>query len=354
MAEKLYEQLQKELLDSGDESQSTIDLYNLLDEWKPGDDDLREYIHVNKASFDKNPILYKLSPIMNDLTTKVPKFDRSGEDYGKLFGDVKTEDLLDNLDSYSYRDIEAAANRGNKNPKDFVKELYDAKLQRDRYKIAHEGTAGTIATIFAPRVQKAAEEGRDPTKGEVFGDILENVGEATPVFGSAVVPTATEAYDYLVNDKDFHIGDVAVKTASNLVAPRAARRFGSLLFGNTAEKTAEQAAKKSGIIDKAKSATRNALTKAAETKPGKAVTTFGKDIEPGVETFVINKFGDISPRVGSQANNYIRMIPWGVGEYLVNDTELGEAEKNKTKAAKEKAENKYKGKLTRKQLLGEE
>ena len=342
MAEMMYKQLQEELANSGDESQSTIDLYNLLEEWKPGDDDLREYLHVNRATFDKNPILYKLSPLMNELTTKVPKFDRTGEDYGKLFGDVKTEDLLDNLDSYSYRDIEAAAKRGNKNPKDFVKELYDAKLKRDRYNIAHEGVGGTLATVFTPRVQKAIEEGRDPTTGETIGDIVETVGESIPGFGAAVMPLATETYDWAVNDKPFHAGDVVVKTGNNIIAPRMARRFGSLVLSKAAEKTA----KNPGV-------TRKILNKIADTKPAKAITTFAKDIEPGAETLAVNKFGDVSPRVTNSSTNYIRMIP-GLGDYILENTELGDEAAKRKEKAKEKAEHKYKGKLTRKQLLGEE
>lgn len=226
------------------------------------DKDVKEYIY-NQRQFLNQMLPGKAIesiPDLQEYMTIQPDYGVKNTNYAKMFNDP---DILDKLNEYSFRDIDYIARKNGMNGKELLKDLTEAKIDKDREAIAHgrwrkdasipENIAneigGTLLTLFGRRQQEAIERGEEPELKDIAGDVGEGLLYAAPLgriaqpisipakmaysgVTAAAVPHITELYDAAVYDdkknprSEYSEADALVGTGVNLVAPYAIRELG--------------------------------------------------------------------------------------------------------------------------------
>lgn len=287
MAELLSSKLRKQIEDSGYDDDLTAGFYNAIENMS--DQDLREYIWANRGYFQKMmPGLVKDVPDLAEYVYQRPNFGNQKVDLAKAFNDP---DIMNKLNQLTPEEIDYVARKNGMNYQDFVKQMWNQKLDYDRNNIAHGGSIKDIAdpekyisfwnnpiadniggaalSLFGKRQQEAIARGEDPGLKDYAGDIGEQalylapwgrgmqalgaagkLAKAGQVASNAVAPVATEAYDAAVYDEDnprgeFNTGDVVMGTTVNAVAPFGLNRIvrqGERVLGQGAKNAAEQGA----------------------------------------------------------------------------------------------------------------
>lgn len=330
MAELLSEQIRKKLRATPIEDSVLDNFYDDIEGMS--DEEVKKYIAVNKPDFDKNPAIAEYIPEVQQYVSEEPNYGVVNIDYEKVTG--SPEALSDEkFYQYTMKDMEHFGSKVGMTGREFLQKMKEDKVAHDRNVIAHgedeggwfesprsfaKNLSGTAMSFLAPRSQEAIARGEEPTDKDYLNDTIQNalyVGAGRiPYVGDVVAPAVMEALDYAAYNDDennprgkFRVGDIAKGTLIN--------RLG------------------------------------------------GKRIQPRLEKlhlpgsfagFVTNEVGDAL--YGNKKIGQIPMMIPGaniaaktVQDYL--DADLAKEEREK---AKKEAEHKYKGKLTRKQLLGEE
>lgn len=322
MAELLSSKLRKQIEDSGYDDDLTAGFYNAIENMS--DQDLREYIWANRGYFQKMmPGLVKDVPDLAEYVNQRPNFGNQKVDLVKAFNDP---DIMNKLNQLTPEEIDYVARKNGMNYQDFVKQMWNQKLDYDRNNIAHGGSIKDIAdpekyisfwnnpiadniggaalSLFGKRQQEAIARGEDPGLKDYAGDIGEQalymapwgrgmqalgaagkLAKAGALASNAVAPVATEAYDAAVYDEDnprgeFNTGDVLMGTTTNLVAPVGVNailnKAGRAVGNNAAKeamkelgvgKSAEQAAKDMNKGYTSQSFAQGAATKASHGYP---------------------------------------------------------------------------------------
>lgn len=287
MAELLSEKLRKQIDDSGfgdDLSQGFMATIKNM-----SDQDLREYIWNNRAYFRKMmPDVIKEVPDFQEYINNRPNFGNQKVDLAKAFNDP---DIMNKLNQLTPEEIDYVARKNGMNYQDFVKQMWNQKLDYDRNNIAHGGSIKDIAdpekyisfwnnpiadniggaalSLFGKRQQEAIARGEDPGLKDYAGDIGEQalylapwgrgmqalgaagkLAKAGQVASNAVAPVLTEAYDAAVYDDDnprgeFNTGDVIMGTTINAAAPYGLNKIvrgGERLLSQGAKQAGEEGA----------------------------------------------------------------------------------------------------------------
>ena len=338
MADLLSTKFRKSIEESDFTDQKLSDLYDAVKGMS--DEDFKEYMYVNRAYFSQNmPAAVESIPGFQSYLSKEPSWGERNIDYKKITG---ADDPLsdENFYRWTMKDFDEFGKEAGMTGKEFMQQMAKDKTARDRYKIAHfedrggwseapfYNLVGAFQNVFAPRTQKAIEQGEDPSWKDVAMDVgtdalqalpmgkITKVPKATKAFGlrnilaNAAVPATQETADWaLYEDKEFDPTDIIKGTAANIVVPRGLRRYGS---------------------DKWDDIGKNVSTKRI---PG-VRTVLNRGPQGTISDFVSNKVGDI------QYSDKAVAIPV-IGTELEKDKKEKEIIKKKNKA-KKKAEEKYK------------
>ena len=330
MAEILSEQIRKKLRSTPIEDELLDKFYDDIEGLS--DEEVKKYIAVNKPVFDENQAIADYVPEIQQYISEEPKYGVQNIDYEKV---TNSPDALSDEKFYQYtmKDMDYFGSKVGMTGREFLQKMKEDKIAHDRHAIAHgedeggwfespksfaKNLGGTAMSLLAPRSQEAIERGEEPTDKDYLNDTIQNalyVGAGRiPYVGDVVAPAVMEALDYAAYGDDennprgnFSMTDIAKGTLIN--------RWG------------------------------------------------GKRIQPRLEKlhlpgslagFVTNEIGDAL--YGNKKIGQIPLMVPGVNIAAkaaqdVLDEDLAKKERQK---AKKEAEHKYKGKLTRKQLLGEE
>lgn len=332
-----------------------IDLYQAVNGMS--DEDFKEYMYSNREYFKRNmPVAVDEIEGFQGYVADEPTYGAVNIDYDKITG---TPDALDKFYDYDMKDMEYFGSKVGMTGREFMKKMSEDKIQHDRKKIAHGEDAGgwfdsptafahnlggAVMNVLAPRSQEAIERGEAPSVKDVALDVAVDAAQTLPmgkitkvpaatkalgirnILANAAVPTAAEVADAAAYDEEnprgnFDIIDVAKGTGVNVMMPRMVRRFGSDKWDDIGK----------NITTKNIPYIRKVLARGMEAGPSEIIT---------------NKTGDVVYQ------NRATPLPI-VGSLLEKEQKERKAKEEREKN-KAEAEKKYKGKLTRKQLLGEE
>lgn len=330
MTELLSKQFRKAIEDSEFTDDNLANLYEAVDGMS--DEEFKKYMYVNRDTFNKTmPLAIEGIAGFQNYVSEEPSYGEKSIDYEKVTG---SPDALSDEKFYSYnmKDMDYFGSKVGMTGREFLQKMKEDKIANDRNKIAKgedeggwfespksfaKNLGGAAMSLLAPRSQEAIARGEEPTDKDYINDTIQNalyVGAGRiPYVGDAVAPAVMETLDYLAYNDDennprgqFSVGDIAKGTLVN--------RFGG--------KRIQPRLEKAHI-------------------PGAAAG------------FITNELGDAL--YGNKKMGQIPMMIPGANiaakaaqDYLDEDIS-----KTKREKAKKEAENKYKGKLTRKQLLGE-
>lgn len=245
------------------------------------DQDLREYIFTGRQFFKQQPGLsdavLNQVPDLKDYLTVKPDFGvkKTEKDFQKMFHEPN---ILDKLNEYSLADIDYVARKNGMDGKTLLNEMSQAKVEKDRNRIAHGGEAkdmldlekyrgfrnnpiadnigGAALSLFGPRQQEAIARGESPSTRDYVGDIGENIIYSIPAagllkapslaaragaatVGASGVPLLSELYDSVFYDEEYNPRsefsgrDVFTGSMINLLAPQALKRSASGLARKT-------------------------------------------------------------------------------------------------------------------------
>lgn len=317
------------------------------------DDDFKEYMYTNRGYFKQNmPVAVDEIEGFQQYISEEPKWGVNDKiDYEKV---TSSPDALSDEKFYNYdmKDMEYFGSKVGMSGREFLKQMTEDKINRDRNAIAKgedeggwfsspksfaKNLGGASMQLLAPRTQEAIARGEDPSTKDYLLDQASIIAETLPVgkigqtrkllqMGSNfLVPAAEEVADKIAYDVENPRGnlsyaDITKGGAINYATPRLLTRFGVVDLDKIGKNTSIY-----NIID--------------ETPIGPAGS---------ISDIFTNKLGS-TVYANRQAPGVIGMVASPLIKY-----EEEEANKKIRKKNKEKAEHKYKGKLTRKQLLGEE
>lgn len=354
MAELLSEQIRKKLRATPIEDSVLDNFYDDIEGMS--DEEVKKYIAVNKPDFDKNPAIAEYIPEVQQYVSEEPNYGATNIDYDKIIG---SPDALDKFYDYTMKDMEYFGSKVGMTGREFMKQMAEDKIKNDRKKIAHgedkggwfdsptafaHNLGGAFMNVLAPRSQEAIERGEEPSVKDVALDVAVDAAQTLPmgkltkvpaatkalgirnILANAAVPTAAEVADAAAYDEenprgDFDIIDVAKGTGVNVMMPRIVRKFGSDKWDDIGK----------NLTTKNIPYVRKVLARGMEAGPSEIIT---------------NKTGDVVYQ------NRATPLPI-VGSLLEKEQKERKAKEEREKN-KAEAEHKYKGKLTRKQLLGEE
>lgn len=284
---KKSEDIRKAIENSGFTDDILAKLYDDIE----GMDDqtLSNYLYTNRKYFQNQiPMAIEEIPVLQETLYTKPTYKGKNIDFKKMFND---ENVLDNIDKYSMKDIEYVAKKNGLDGKELLSMLYNAKTEQDRYNVAHGGEwkdildkekyksltenpivdnlLGLGMTMFAPRSQEAIARGETPEAKDIALDVGEQALYAMPwnraigglgkvgkvvtnIAGNAITPITTEVADAIAYDdennprSDFSLADVATGTTVNTATPwiihgvgRKLDRYTGGKFGKTFAELAE-------------------------------------------------------------------------------------------------------------------
>lgn len=349
MAELLSEKFREAIAKSDYTDNRLADLYDVVEGMS--DDDFKEYMYANRGYFQKNmPAAVDDIEGFQSYISEMPSYGVKNKiDYEKITGNPNA---LDSFYDYNMKDFEYFGSKAGMSGKEFMKRMAEDKTASDRHKIAYgedeggwfdspksfaKNLGGATMQLFAPRVQEAIARGEEPTTKDYLLDQASNIAEALPVgkigktrkllqLGSNfIVPAGEEIADYVAYDEEnprgnLSMADIAKGGSINYATPRLLNRF--------------------GIVDLDKIGKNVGMSNIVGEKP----------IGPAgsISDIFTNKLGS-SVYANRRAPGVIGMV----ASPLINYEEEKANEKIRNKN-KEKSEKKYKGKLTRKMLEGED
>ena len=310
------------------------------------DDDFKEYMYSNRAYFKQNmPVAVDEIEGFQQYVSEEPKWGVNDKvDYEKLTG---SPDALSDEKFYNYdmKDMEYFGSKVGMTGRQFLKQMAEDKIKQDRYAIAHgesdnssnlDKIASYALALFGPRQQEAIERGEDPSFQDYTLDMTEDLAYATPWSKIGVVTKLPKVGG--LTKKMLTVGE-------NAITPTITRVADKLAYDEDKPRGGEFS--KGDLLDIGKGYAVNEITprllnRVPITKP------IMSHIPLPAQTFATNRIGD--------AVYENRQAPGGIGMLLNmfgKDIDAEEKEKQRQKN-KEAAEKKYKGKLTRKLLEGEE
>ena len=355
MAELLSDKFRKAIEDSDFTDNKLADLYDAVKGMS--DEDFKKFMYVNKDTYKKDlPAAVEEIPTFQQYVSEEPTWGVANIDYEKVTGSA---DALDRFDEYDMKDMEYFGSKVGMTGKEFLYQMAKDKTEQDRRRIAHGEDAGgwfdsptafahnlggAFMNVMAPRSQEAIEHGEEPSVKDVALDVAVDAAQTLPVgkiakvpaaakamgirniLANAAVPTAAEIADAAAYDEEnprgnFDIIDVAKGTGVNVIMPRVLRKYGS---------------------DKWDDIGKNLSTKNIPY----VRKVLARGMEAGPSDIITNKTGDVLYQN--------RATPLPIVGALLDKEQKERKTKEERKKNKAEAENKYKGKLTRKQLLGEE
>lgn len=349
MAELLSEKFREAIEKSDYTDNRLADLYDVVKGMS--DEDFKEYMYANRGYFQKNmPAAIEDIEGFQSYISDMPNYGVKNKiDYEKITGNPNA---LDSFYDYNMKDFDYFGSKAGMSGKEFMKRMAEDKTASDRHKIAYgedeggwfdsprsfaKNLGGATMQLFSPRVQEAIARGEEPTTKDYLLDQASNIAETLPVgnigktrkllqMGSNfLVPAAEEVADYVAYDEEnprgnLSMADIAKGGSINYATPRLLTRF--------------------GIVD---------LDKIGK-NVGMANVVGEAPIGPAgsISDIFTNKLGS-----SVYANRRAPGVIGVVASPLINYEEEKANEKIRNKN-KEKSEKKYKGKLTRNMLEGED
>ena len=321
------------------------------------DEDFKEYMYSNREYFKRNmPVAVDEIEGFQQYISEEPTYGVANIDYEKVTG---SPDALDKFYDYDMKDMEYFGSKVGMTGREFMKQMAEDLTKKERHDIAHGEDAGgwidsptafahnlggAFMNTFAPRSQEAIERGEEPSVKDVALDVAVDAAQTLPmgkitkvpaaskmfgirnIIANAAVPTVAEVADAAAYDEEnprgnFDLIDVAKGTGVNVIMPRGLHKYGSDKWDEIGK----------NITTKNIPYVRKVLARGMEAGPSEIITNKTGDV-------VYQNRATPLPRFGS----------------LLEKEQKEQKTKEEREKNKEKAEHKYKGKLTRKQLLGEE
>lgn len=291
---KLADKLRKAIEDSGMTDDVLAGVYDAVE--KMSDKDVHEYLY-SSAPYFKQMIpmaVNEIEPLKQMVMTE-PQWGVMPESYAKLFGkDMSEEDFLRNVDKIPTDEMQYVAETRGLDFKEMlndIRERQTAQLRKDIAEGYGEDLGGKIANkitnLVAPQSMKAVYEGRDPSTGEVVGDVVTNASYVVPwgrainnpvvkgIVGNATAPVIAETADVLVGDEDKSTGErlanIGTGALINFTTPHVlggiASKFpgGKYVASKMEQKSANEIANETKrALNKQASITRTALQKSGK------------------------------------------------------------------------------------------
>lgn len=292
---KISERIDK-LLESGVDDPNDIlgGLADKSEQMTP--QEFHEYLY-SSAPYFKQMLGASLDdlPEVKALLLTEPQWGVKPESYAKLFGkDMSEEDFLRNVDKLPTDEMKYVADAHGIDFKDMLEDIRErqtAQLRKDVAEGYGEDWKGKIANwaanLVAPQSMKAVYEGRDPSTGEVVGDLVTNASYVVPwgrsinnpllkgVLDNAFAPSIAEAADVLVGDEDKsaieRLANIGTGTLVNFTTPRVLGQLTAKFPGGkyVADKMAQKSAKELANETKRAMSKEASLTRRALQKSGK-------------------------------------------------------------------------------------
>ena len=328
---KISDRIDK-LLESGVEDPNNIlgGLADKSEQMTP--QEFHEYLY-SSAPYFKQMLGASLDdlPEVKALLLTEPQWGVKPESYAKLFGkDMSEEDFLRNVDKLPTDEMKYIADAHGIDFKDMMEDIRERQTAQLRKDIAEgygedwkEKIKNWAANLVAPQSMKAVYEGRDPSTGEVVGDLVTNASYVVPwgrsinnpllkgVMDNAFAPAVAEATDVLVGDEDKsaieRLANIGTGTLVNFTTPRVLGHYmakvpgGEYVANNMTQKSAKELANETKrAMSKEASLTRSALLKSGKgdvRNMTKAEYNIHKQIKPQK---VLYKNGDLVVMTGAK------------------------------------------------------
>ena len=251
------ENIRKEIEKTDFTDDKLAKIYDWLD--GKSDKEVEEYLWVNRDKINSElpAAVEEISSLKEHTLGKEPDWIEKTLDYEKIFNNPN---FYDDVYNYSYKDFDKIAKDNGLNTKEMIHDIYNKKLERDRYNIAHgkdeggwfdspkafvKNLGGATMSLLAPRSQEAIARGESPSRKDVALDETQNLlyvapwgkvgaaAKALPKVGNVtktlltkgsdvIAPLTTETLDAIAYDEidnaergDFSPVDVAIGTLAN-------------------------------------------------------------------------------------------------------------------------------------------
>ena len=290
---KLADKLRKAIEDSGMEDDVLAGVYDTVEGMS--DKDVHEYLYSSAPYFKQMmPMaVNEIEPLRQMVMTE-PQWGVMPESYAKLFGkDMSEEEFLRNVDKISTDEMQYIAETKGLDFKEMLNDIrkrQTAQLRKDIAEGHDEDFVGKVANkitnFVAPKSMQAVYEGRDPTTGEVVGDVVTNASYVVPwgrainnpvvkgIAANATAPVIAEATDAIVGEDKFageRLANIGTGAMINFTAPHVLGGLvskvpgGKYVSNKMQQKTANELANDTKrAMTKQASITRSALEKSGK------------------------------------------------------------------------------------------
>lgn len=349
MAELLSNKFRKAIEDSDFTDNKLADLYDAVEGMS--DEDFKEYMFSNREYFKRNmPAAVDEVAGFQGYVADEPTYGVANIDYEKVTG---SPDALDKFYDYDMKDMEYFGSKVGMTGREFMKQMAEDLTKKERHDIAHGNSENSpwydkavsyVMPILAPRQQEAIERGEDPSTEDYTLDLLEDAAYMMP-YGAAGAKIGTKLATK--SPKLANATRKVLTAGENVIAPAVTTVADKLVYDEDDPRGGDVLSPETGIKVAKGWLVNKYMPKLTNRVP--AIRTTLEQLGAPTQNLITNRAGD--------ALYESRQAPGAAGMILntIDKNFIKEAEdKKKREKNKEKAENKYKGKLTRKQLLGEE
>lgn len=221
------------------------------------DNELRKFMAINSDYYFKN-FGIDVPELVETTKLAMGKVPDTKLDFAKIFGeDWYKDDVYYNIPRAK---LEYVAKNNGTDLAGIMDQMSNEKTRIDRYNIMHgkddesgvyEDFAAITGDVLTPNIMKAGEQGRDPTTGEIVGDVVRDVSYSLPTarmakvagnagrglvgaaIGYGAAPTVEHGANYALGNESG--SDAAIGTATgfmtNALVPYILRR-GAMAVGN--------------------------------------------------------------------------------------------------------------------------
>lgn len=349
MAELLSEKFRKSIDDSDIVDQRLTGLYQTVEGMS--DEDFKEYMYSNRGYFKQNmPVAIDEIPGFQQYVSEEPTYGVANIDYEKVTG---SPDALDKFYDYDMKDMEYFGSKVGMTGREFMKHMAEDLVKKERHDIAHGNSENSpwydkavsyVMPVLAPRQQEAIARGEDPSTADYALDLVEDAAYMMP-YGAAGAKAATKLATKA--PKLANATRKVLTAGENVIAPAVTTVADKLVYDEEDPRGGDVLSPETGVKVAKGWAVNKYMPKLTNRVP--AIRTTLEQLGAHTQNLITNRAGDALYE-SKQAPGAAGMILNAVDKNLIKEAE----DKKKREKNKEKAEHKYKGKLTRKQLLGEE
>ena len=315
------------------------------------DEDFKEYMYTNRGYFKKNmPVAVDEIEGFQQYISDEPTYGVANIDYEKVTG---SPDALDKFYDYDMKDMEYFGSKVGMTGREFMKQMAEDLTKKERHDIAHGNSENSpwydkavsyVMPVLAPRQQEAIERGEDPSVEDYTLDLIEDAAYMAP-YGAAGAKIGTKLATK--TPKLANATRKVLTAGENVIAPAVTTVADKVVYDEDDPRGGDVLSPETGVKIAKGWAVNKYMPKLTNRIP--AIRTSLEQLGAPTQNLITNRAGDALYE-SKQAPGAAGMVLNAVDKNFIKDAE----DKKKREKNKEKAEHKYKGKLTRKQLLGEE